>query len=76
MVIEVFGATNWINTLKARYDLSKTVLNDSVDAFTVLFYPKPKQTLLVGRFCRNTQFGVVICRRKDTIPVQFERRNT
>lgn len=77
MVIEHFNPRSWLLELKQRYDLSKSTLNDTPEAFTVLYYPyhpKPSKTLLIGRYDRTRSYGVVICRRFQDKWVEYDRR--
>ena len=80
MIIECKGATEWLQTLRQKYNLADTVLNDSPESFTVLFSAhNSRKTMLVGRYCRINHFGVVICRRGGAstlqLPFSYERRS-
>jgi len=75
MIIECKGAALWLTTLRQKYDLSQTILNDSPNSFTVLFTThNSRKTMLVGRYCRVNHFGVVICRRGRNTVFEYERR--
>lgn len=77
MIVECFSAPEWLKTVKERYDPLKSLLNSSEEAFTVFYYPNhpnPSKSLLVGRFDRSRQYGVVMCRRKRNIWVEYDRR--
>lgn len=73
-MIECNNAGEWLSTLKSRYDIANTTLNDSTDAFTVIMSNTPNKTTLIARFCRVRQFGVVLCRRKRNITPNYEKR--
>ncbi len=73
MLIEVKGAKVWLDTIKKHYDISKTTLRDSEEAFTIIL-SIPNKTLLVGRYCRVNKYGVVMCRRKSIVDVGYDRR--
>lgn len=80
MIIECKGSALWLTTLRQKYDLSQTILNDSPNSFTVLFTThNSRKTMLVGRYCRVNHFGVVICRRGGActlqLPIPYERRS-
>ena len=76
MIIECFNATQWLTTLRQRYNLEDTILNDSPNSFTVLISShRDNKTMLVGRYCRVSHFGIVICRRQDDTKFRYERRN-
>lgn len=77
-VHEHFNPRSWLQEIKQRYDISKSILNDTPEAFTVLYYPchpKPSKTLLIGRYDRTRSYGVVICRRERNIPVDIDKRH-
>lgn len=74
MIIEHFGVRSWFQEVRQRYDIKKTVLNDTTEAFTILFYPKPNKTMLVARYDRTRGYGIVICQRKQDIWVEHDRR--
>lgn len=73
-MIECHSVKSWFQEVRQRYPLHLTQLNDSTEAFTILFNPRPRQTLLVARFDRTRSYGVVICRRNVDIPVNYEKR--
>lgn len=73
-VHEHFNPRSWLTELKQRYDIKKTILNDTQEAFTVLFYPFPNKAMLVGRYDRTRSYGVVICRRFQDKWVEYDRR--
>lgn len=74
MVIEHFGVRSWFQEVRQRYDIKKTLLNDTPEAFTILFYPRPNKALLVARFDRTRSYGIVMCQRKRDIWVEYDRR--
>ena len=74
-MIECYGASNWLTTLKARYNIAKTTLRDSPEAFTVIMGIGTNKVLLVARFDRTRQYGVVLCQRKRNIKPEYEKRS-
>jgi len=77
VIFEYFSAKDWLEGIRQRYNIQKTTLNDSKEAFTIMylpFYPKYNGSLLIGRFDRNRQYGVVICRRIRDIQVEYDKR--
>jgi hypothetical protein len=74
VIIEHYSATCWLQGLRQRYDLTKTTLNDTPESFTVMLH-LPSKNLLAARFCRIRQYGVVICRRGENMPVGYDRRD-
>ena len=73
-VREHFNPISWLTELRQRYDISKTLLNDSPEGFTVMFHPNPHRVLLVARYDRTRGYGVVICRRERDISVEYDKR--
>lgn len=77
MILEFHNPKDWLEALRQRYDISKTTLNRSPEAFTVLYnpyYPKTSKTLLIARYDRTRGYGVVICRRERDISVEYDKR--
>jgi hypothetical protein len=74
-VIECSNASEWLSTLKSRYDIANTTLNDTPEAFTILYHPSPNRNMMVGRYCRVGKWGIVLCMRKADKTVKYERRN-
>lgn len=74
-MIECHNASVWLTTLKSRYDISKTTLRDSPEAFTVIMSTGSNKVLLVARFDRTRQYGVILCRRKRNIKPEYEKRS-
>lgn len=74
MIIEHYSAKGWLQELRQRYDLSKTTPNDTPESFTVMLH-LPSKNLLAARFCRVRQYGVVICRRGENKPVDYDRQD-
>ena len=74
MVIEHFNPRSWLAELKQRYDLSKSILRESPESFTVLISPSGNKTIIVGRFDRTRAYGVVLDGRVKDVPVEYERR--
>lgn len=78
MIITCKTPQMWLKTLKSRYNLSKTRLNDSSEASTMFFlpnWPKDGKSMLIGRYDRTRKFGVVMCRRVQDKWVEFDRRS-
>lgn len=78
MILECKTPQIWLETLKSGYNLSKTQLNYSKEAFTVFLlpnWPNDNNPLLIARYDRTRKFGVVICRRVEDIWVEFNRRD-
>lgn len=73
-MIECYSAKEWLTTLKSRYDISKTILRDSPEAFTVIVSMGSNKVLLAARFDRTRQYGVVLCQRKLDEEVPYNRR--
>lgn len=72
-MIECYGANTWLSELRKRYDIKNTLLNDSVEAFTVLLIHGNKN-IIVARYDRTRHYGVVICQRKRDTWVEYDRR--
>ena len=62
-LIETVTGESWIKELKLRFPLDKTILTESEEAFTVLLQSNGNNNVLIGRYCRATQKGVVLDRR-------------
>ena len=72
-MIECKSIKSWFNELQLRYDISKTTLRETPESFTVMLH-LPSKNIMAGRFCRTTGYGVVLCRRKLDMPVEYDKR--
>lgn len=62
-LIETKGGRSWIEHVSLRFPINKTIFTESEEAFTILLQSNGNNNVLVGRYCRATQIGVVLDRR-------------
>jgi hypothetical protein len=52
------GATEWLNELKAHWDLSKTSMRENDDGIIVMFFGRTNQ-IMAAFYDKNTKVGWV-----------------
>ena len=64
--IDTFSAKEWLEVLKARWNISSTMFRESEDRIVITHTPQGNSTVLVGEYNKITKRGYVLDRRKES----------